>query len=54
MHLGGWTARVEDGGLVVDGSGGPEDWWRVVAAAAWAHLDEGGEPAGTDALVPPE
>ena len=26
------------------GDGTVEDWWRVVAAAAWTHLDEVGEP----------
>jgi len=41
--LGGWTAVVEDGRLVVRGEGEPADWWRVVACAAWAHLDETGE-----------
>ena len=43
--LGGWRARVEDGRLLVDGDGDPGDWWRVVAAAAWRHLDEQ-RPAG--------
>ena len=51
--LGGWRARVEDGRLQVDGDGDPGDWWRVVAAAAWRHLDEQGRPADTDALTAP-
>ena len=54
VRLDGWTARVEDGRLVVEGSGGGDEWWRVVAVAAWAHLDEAGEPADTDGLEPPE
>jgi glycerol 3-phosphatase-2 len=42
---GGWRATVADGGLAVTGTGAVDDWWRVVAAAAWAHLD------GTGAVV---
>lgn len=41
--LGGWTATVRSGRLVVDGDGSPGDWWRVVAAAAWHHLDRTGD-----------
>jgi glycerol-1-phosphatase len=42
--LGGWCAEVVDGALRLTGDGAVEDWWRVVAAAAWAHLDDSGEP----------
>ncbi|GAA4363680.1 HAD hydrolase-like protein [Nocardioides caricicola] len=42
--LGGWRAEVSDGALRLGGDGAVEDWWRVVAAAAWSHLDETGEP----------
>ena len=42
--LGGWRSEVVDGELRVAGDGAVEDWWRVVAAAAWTHLDEVGEP----------
>jgi HAD superfamily hydrolase (TIGR01450 family) len=41
--LGGWRARTERGRLVVDGAGPVEDWWRTVAAAGWAYLDETGK-----------
>jgi HAD superfamily hydrolase (TIGR01450 family) len=41
--LGGWQARVQAGRLVVDGHGSPGDWWRVVASAAWSHVDETGD-----------
>lgn len=51
--LGGWRARVESGRLAVSGEGAPADWWRVVAEAAWAHLDETGEPADTDGVDAP-
>ncbi|MCW2843110.1 MAG: family hydrolase [Nocardioides sp.] len=51
--LGGWRARVAEGRLAVDGDGTVADWWRVVAEAAWAHLDEAGEPADTDDLTAP-
>jgi HAD superfamily hydrolase (TIGR01450 family) len=50
---GGWTARVADGALRVDGAGEPDDWWRVVAVASWRHLDSTGEPVGTDGVAPP-
>jgi glycerol-1-phosphatase len=53
-ELGGWTADVVDGRLEVRGSGSPDDWWRVVAASAWAHLDVGGTPADITALRPPD
>ena len=50
---GGWRATVDAGTLVVSGSGGPDDWWRVVADVAWAHLDETGTPVVTDGLAVP-
>jgi glycerol 3-phosphatase-2 len=46
--LGGWTARVVDGSLRVEGEGSVGDWWRVVAVASWQHLDETGQPVATD------
>lgn len=52
-RLGGWSARVDDARLEVSGSGPEADWWRVVAAAAWEHLDRVGEPADVDHLVVP-
>jgi glycerol 3-phosphatase-2 len=54
VTLGGWTARVTDGALTVDGAGAGDDWWRVVAVAAWRHLDAGGEPVDHDGVRPPE
>ena len=51
--LGGWTARVEEGRLRVQGSGAPEDWWRVVAVVGWQHLDETGQPVATDQVEVP-
>ena len=50
---GGWTGRVDAGALVVDGDGSPDDWWRVVAATAWAHLDAEGGPAEVGRLTAP-
>lgn len=45
VRLGGWTAAVDRGALVVSGAGGTEDdWWRVAAVAAWRHLDATGRP----------
>jgi ribonucleotide monophosphatase NagD (HAD superfamily) len=53
VSLAGWTARVRGGGLVVEGDGEPDDWWRVVAEAAWRHLDETGQPVATDGVAQP-
>ncbi len=53
VRLGGWTARTTDDRVEVEGSGDAADWWRVVAVAAWAHLDDTGEPVLTDGLRPP-
>jgi len=51
---GGWRAHADGARLTVDGNGAAGDWWRVVAAAAWARLDDGGEPVDTAGLEPPE
>ena len=51
--LGGWTASAEGDRLTVEGQGTPADWWRVVAVAAWRHLDDTGQPVATDSLRPP-
>lgn len=51
--LGGWEAGVTDGRLGVEGAGSPDDWWRVVAVAAWSHLDSSGTPADTSSLTVP-
>ncbi|MGN6130117.1 MAG: HAD-IIA family hydrolase [Nocardioidaceae bacterium] len=51
--LAGWRAVVHEGRLAVSGSGEADDWWRVVAAAAWAHLDATGRPVAADGLEVP-
>jgi glycerol 3-phosphatase-2 len=52
--LGGWRAAVVEGSLLIEGGGTPDDWLRVVAAAAWAHVDCHGEPPGIGGLeLPP-
>ena len=60
-----YAADVEDGRLVVhtradrDPEEGPEDgtaaddWWRVVACAAWQHLDTTGAAVDVEELSPP-
>ncbi|WP_240311855.1 HAD-IIA family hydrolase [Nocardioides houyundeii] len=54
VELGGWHGQVDDAGtLVVAGAGSEADWWRVVAVAAWDHLDATGAPAGIEQLAPP-
>jgi HAD superfamily hydrolase (TIGR01450 family) len=50
--LGGWRASVNGGALEVAGDGRTSDWWRVVATAAWQHLDETGSPATFERLAP--
>lgn len=52
-ELGGWRAAVTDGRLAVEGDGGPDDWWRVVAVVSWEHLDATGDAPDTQGLVPP-
>lgn len=51
--IGGWRAHAADGRLEVSGEGAPDDWWRVVASAAWRHLDTAGEPADAAGLAAP-
>ena len=49
----GWHAACPDGRLQVDGEGSGSDWWRVVAAAAWAWLDQTSEPVSIEGVQPP-
>ncbi len=51
---GGWTARVSDGRLEVEGSGDSDGWWAAASGAAWAHLDETGETADVSGLSAPD
>lgn len=54
-ELGGWCASSQGDRLLIEGQGSVADWWRVVAAASWARLDETGEAVDADhlrALVP--
>lgn len=53
-RCGGWTAEVADGALAVSGRGAPDDWWRAVAVAAWAHHDDTGDVPDVGSLTPPE
>jgi glycerol-1-phosphatase len=52
----GWSAAVDDDGSlgVTGGPPGADGWWQVVAAAAWAHLDETGRRVDTRRLVAPD
>ncbi len=52
-RLGGWSARVTDGRLIVTGSGSAADWWRVAASAAWHHQDTKGGVVSVDGVTPP-
>ena len=45
---------MSDGALEMSGAGEADDWWRVVAVAAWRHLDATGEPVATDGVAAPE
>ena len=51
---GGWRAHADGARLIVEGDGSSGDWWRVVAASAWARLDDVGGPVDTAGLEPPE
>lgn len=53
FELGGWRAVASHGSLKVDGDGGAADWWRVVACAAWEHLDTAGQAVDTATVEPP-
>ena len=51
---GRWRAEVVGGRAGIDGDGSASDWWRALAAACWAHLDEAGDAAQVDGLRPPD
>jgi len=51
-ELGGWRASPAEESLAVTGAGGIDDWWRVVARAAWSALDETGRQVRIDGLHP--
>ena len=51
-RLAGWTAEVVGRVLTVRGAGPGDDWWRVVAVAAWAHLDATGSIVDIAGLQP--
>ena len=50
---GGWTAKMAEGRLSLEGQGTPDAWWQLVAAAAWSHLDASGAPVATEGLDAP-
>jgi HAD superfamily hydrolase (TIGR01450 family) len=52
-RLGGWRATVAADRVAVAGEGDVADWWRVVAGAAWRHLDAEGRAADVSGLAPP-
>lgn len=52
--LGGWRVTVSRAGLLaVEGNGAVDDWWRVVASAAWRQQDEGRGEVLSTGVVPP-
>lgn len=53
FELGGWRAVAEHGSVKVEGEGDPADWWRVLASAAWAHLDVTGQSVDVSGVEPP-
>jgi HAD superfamily hydrolase (TIGR01450 family) len=53
FELGGWRAAAQHGRIKIEGEGSAGDWWRVLAAAAWRHLDETGESVDVSTAVPP-
>jgi HAD superfamily hydrolase (TIGR01450 family) len=53
-HADGWSARVEEGRVEVEGSGSADAWWTVVAAVGWAYLDATGDAPDVSGLTSPE
>lgn len=53
FELGGWRAVAQHGSVKVEGDGEPADWWRVLASAAWAHLDATGQSVDVSAVAAP-
>ncbi|HEU4515314.1 MAG TPA: HAD-IIA family hydrolase [Nocardioidaceae bacterium] len=53
FELGGWRAVAEHGAVKIEGEGEPADWWRVLASAAWAHLDDTGQSVDVSGVEPP-
>lgn len=51
---GGWSARVDDGRLRIDGSGAVSSWWRAAAAAGWGWADEHGAPPSVEDIDVPD
>lgn len=52
-RLGGWRAEVRDDVVHVTGEGADDDWWRVVAEAAWRRHDATGSPVSAVAGTHP-
>jgi glycerol 3-phosphatase-2 len=53
FELGGWRAVADHSTVKMDGDGDPADWWRVLASAAWRHLDLTGASVDVSATAPP-
>ena len=51
-RAGDWQAVAGASQVSVEGSGSLDDWWRVVATAAWSWLDATGEVVDTRDLRP--
>ncbi|WP_235530234.1 HAD-IIA family hydrolase [Nocardioides sp. Root151] len=51
--LGGWRGAVREGRLSIEGAGADDDWWRVAATVAWAHLDARGHALDVAGVDPP-
>ena len=51
--VGGWVAAPDGDRLHVEGDGAASDWWRAVAVAGWARLDETGACVDVSGLEPP-
>ena len=52
VSLGGWHGPGERRcARDRPATGETDDWWRVVAVAAWRHLDAAGEPVATDGVA---
>lgn len=52
-RLNGWEGVVVNNSLRIEGHGSVDDWWRVVAATAWDHLDHNGACVDSSTLSEP-
>ena len=53
VRVGGWTASIDAGTLVVRGEGDADSWWNAAAHALWSYRDATGRDAAPGDAAPP-